>query len=46
MIHISEQLHRIYDEKNIIQEIRQPYNGITKTILQQFYNGYDEHQSD
>lgn len=41
-IHISEQLHRIYDEKNIIQEIRQPYNGITKTILQQFYNGYDD----
>lgn len=41
-IHISEQLHRIYDEKNIIQEIQQPYNGITKTILQQFYNGYDD----
>ena len=41
-IHISEQLHRIYDEKNIIQEIQQPYNGITKTIVQQFYNGYDD----
>lgn len=41
-IHIREQLHRIYDEKNIIQEIQQPYNGITKTILQQFYNGYDD----
>lgn len=41
-IHISEQLHRIYDEKNIIQEIQQPYNGITKTIIQQFYNGYDD----
>lgn len=41
-IHISEQLHRIYDDKNIIQEIQQPYNGITKTIIQQFYNGYDD----
>ena len=41
-IHISEQLHRIYDDKNIIQEIKQPNNGITKTIIQQFYNGYDD----
>lgn len=41
-IQISEQLHRIYDDKNIIQEIKQPYNGITKTIIQQFYNGYDD----
>lgn len=40
--HISEQLHRIYDEKNIVQEIQQSYNGITKTIIQQFYNTYDD----
>lgn len=40
--HISEQLHRIYDENDIIQEIQQSYNGITQTIIQQFYTGYDD----
>lgn len=40
-LRISEQLHLIYKEKNIIQETHQTYNGITKSIIQQFYNEYD-----
>lgn len=42
LTHISEQLHRIYDKNNIIQEIHQPYNRITKNIIRRFYNEYDD----
>lgn len=40
-LQISEQLHRLYDSQNIIEVIRQPYNKVTKAVIQKFNNEYD-----
>ncbi|MFV0363241.1 MAG: AAA family ATPase [Suipraeoptans sp.] len=40
-LHISEQLHRLYDEKNIIEEKVQPYKKINQKLLKQINSEYD-----
>lgn len=40
-LHISEQLHRLYDENNIIDVVVQPYKRINQTLLKKIHSEYD-----
>lgn len=41
-LRIINQLHRIYDKRNIITETQQQYSRVTEGIIKQLFDGYDK----